>query len=277
MSSSRALLVLGLAAPLCAAPAFAQERLLPAVRSFELPEASPRVYGVVGRLISTRRGESRFGNEREAEVVLGENVPLVALTRGARPIVLGIGSQVYGRFSLDDSKTALISVDWVAALNTSVQLGALGLTMQVYHESSHLGDEYGDRFDVQRLDWSREVVAGWATYSVGRWRLTGSASYVLYDGLGLPRTGAALGLDMGGGRHQTVIRPVSTLAGLYLESTAATGWRVSTSAKLGVVFGGRSGSRRIGVALIAHDGLSTQRQFFREESQYLGVEMRFDL
>ena len=29
--------------------------------------------------------------------------------------------------------------------------------------------------------------------------------------------------------------------------------------------------------LIAHDGLSTQRQFFREESRYVGMEVRFDL
>jgi hypothetical protein len=29
--------------------------------------------------------------------------------------------------------------------------------------------------------------------------------------------------------------------------------------------------------VIAHDGLSTQRQFFREESRYLGLEVRFDL
>src|SRR5919112_1897172 len=173
MSSMRALLAVGLAMPLSLTTVHGQDRLFPAVRSFELPEASPRVYGVVGRLLSTRRGESRFGNEREAEVVLGENVPVVAVKRGPRPIVLGIGSQVYGRFSLNDSKTALISVDWVAALNTTALLGPLALTLQLYHESSHLGDEYGDRFQAQRLDWSREVAAGWATYGVGDWRLTG--------------------------------------------------------------------------------------------------------
>jgi hypothetical protein len=33
----------------------------------------------------------------------------------------------------------------------------------------------------------------------------------------------------------------------------------------------------ISVSFIAHDGLSTQRQFFRHESQYIGMELRFDL
>lgn len=277
MSSIRAVVALGTTVALCSGPATAQERFFPAVRSFELPEASPRVFGVVGRLISSRRGESRFGDEREAEAVLGENVPVVAIKRGPQPIVLGIGSQVYGRFSLEDSKTALISVDWVAGLNATATLGAVSATIELYHESSHLGDEYGDRFQAPRLDWSREVLAGWATYGRGRWRFTGGASYVLYDGLSLPKAGAAFGLDYGGGRHPIPARGVEPVIGLYVEGAAATRWRLSNSAKLGLTFGRGEGARRVGVALIAHDGLSTQRQFFRQESQYLGLEVRFDL
>jgi hypothetical protein len=277
MSSIRVLLLAGLLVPLCSVRGTAQARLFPAVQSFELPEASPRVYGVVGRVLSTRRGESRFGNEREAEVVLGENLPLVAIRRGPRPIVLGIGSQVYGRFSLDDAKSALISVDWVAGLNTTAVFGPLAFTMQVYHESSHLGDEYGDRFQVQRLDWSREVVAGWATYEAGRWQLSTGASYVIYDGLDLPKAGAAFGIDLGGGGHRILTRAVEPVIGLYTEATAATRWRMSTSAKLGLALRGKEGTRSIGLALIAHDGLSTQRQFFRQESRYVGMEIRFDL
>ena len=277
MSSIRALLAVSVVMPLSLAPAYGQERLFPAVGSFELPEASPRVYGVVGRLLSTRRGESSFGDEREAEAIIGENLPLIAIKRGPRPIVLGLGTQVYGRFSLSDSKTALISVDWVAGLNTTAMLGNLAVTMQLYHESSHLGDEYGDRFQAQRLDWSREVIAGWITYGAGQWKLTGGASYVLYDGLRLPRAGAAVGLDWGAGRHRFLTRPFEPVLGLYTEGSAATDWRLSTSAKLGVAVRGKGGARSVGLAVIAHDGLSTQRQFFRRESRYLGLEVRFDL
>ena len=275
MSSIRA--VLGLVTVLlCSTHAAAQERLFPAVRSFELPEASPRAYGLVARVLSIRRGESRFGAEQEGEAVVGENFPVVALRRGPRPIVLGIGSQAYGRFSLDDSKSALISMDWVAGLNTTALLGAWALTLQLYHESSHLGDEYADDFGAGRLDWTREVVAGWASYTSGDWRLTGGASYVVDDGLSLPRPGAALGVDFHGNRHRASARAVERVIGLYTEATSATRWRLSTSAKLGVAFVGE-GAPRLGLAFIAHDGLSTQRQFFREESRYIGMELRIDL
>lgn len=258
--------------------AAAQERLFPRVASFELPRASPRVHGLAARLISVRRGESDFGREPEGEVVLGENFPLLALRRGSRPITLGFGSQVYGRFSLGDRKSALISNDWVVGLNTTARFGAWTLTGEIYHESSHLGDEYGDRFDASRLDWTREVAAAWLTYGTGPVRITGNLSYVLIDELGLERPGAALAADYEGrpAGHFLggVVRPV---AGVFFEGAAATSWRISSSARVGIAIAAASGGRELGIALIAHDGLSTQRQFFRRESRYLGAELRFDL
>jgi len=259
-------------------PAAAQGRVFPGVPSFELPEASPRVHGLVGRLLSARRGDSQFGREAEAEVGLGENFPVLALRRGPRPITLGFGSQVYGRFSLGDAKSAQISNDWVVGLNTTAQLGRWELTAELYHESSHLGDEYRDRFDATRLDWTREVMAGWASWRAGSWRFTGELSYALIDELRLARPGGALAVDFRG-------RPIGSplggslrpVAGVFFEAVGATDWRVSTSAKLGVSLAASSGGREIGIALIAHDGLSTQRQFFRRESRYIGAELRFDL
>jgi Protein of unknown function (DUF1207) len=277
MSSIPVPVFLGVAVLLCGSSAAAQQRLFPEVRSFELPEASPRVHGLVGRLISAQRGDSRFGQEHEGEVVLGENFPLVALKEGPRPIVLGFGSQVYGRFSLTDPKSSLISTDWVVGFNTTAALESWALTLEVYHESSHLGDEYGDRFPADRLDWTREALAGWASYVAGPWRLTAGASYVLDDQLNLPAPGGSLGVDYRGKSRRFVGGQVRPIAGLFAEAEAATRWRVSTSAKLGLAFATGSENHDISLGLIAHDGLSTQRQFFRQESQYVGVEVRFDL
>ncbi|HEY7479031.1 MAG TPA: DUF1207 domain-containing protein [Gemmatimonadales bacterium] len=234
------------------------------------------MHGLVGRLISVQRGESRFGKEAEAEVALGENFPVLALRRGERPITLGLGSQVYARFSLGDSRDALISNDWVVGLNGTAVLGRWAFTAEMYHESSHLGDEYEDAFDAKRLDWTREVLVGWASYNAGPWRITGSASYALRDELKLKRPGGTFAVDFRGPRRSGggALRPV---AGVFFDASAATSWRVSGSLKAGVALQTTPAGREIGLALIAHDGLSTQRQFFREESRYLGLEVRFDL
>jgi hypothetical protein len=277
MSSRRAPFALAAALLLSNGTAVAQERVFPAVHSFELPEASPRVHGFVGRLMSVQHGDSRFGREREGEVVLGENFPLVALKGGPRPIVLGLGSQVYGRFSLTDPKSALISTDWVVGINTTATVQSWALTLEVFHESSHLGDEYGDRFPGDRLDWTREVLGGWASYRAGVWRLTAGASYVLDDQLQLPAPGGSLGIDYRGRSQRFMGGQVRPVAGVFTEATAATRWRASTSAKLGVSFATPGDGHDLGLGLIAHDGLSTQRQFFRQPNQYVGLELRFDL
>lgn len=254
----------------------AQARIFPSVPSFERPEASPRVYGLAARLISARHGDSRFGNEAEAEVALGENFPVLALQQGDRPITLGFGSQVYARFSLTDAKSALISNDWVVGLNSTAIVDAWAFTIEAYHESSHLGDEYEDRTGAQRIDWTREVLAGWAGYTAGPWRLMGGASYTLRDELGLERLGGSFGLDYRPPHRpgRGALRPVG---GIYLDANAATAWKVSSSVKAGVALQTIPGGREIGFAVIAHSGLSTQRQFFRKESRYLGIEVRFDL
>jgi uncharacterized protein DUF1207 len=277
MSSSRAPFALGVALFLGGGAAVAQERVFPAVHSFELPEASPRVHGFVGRVMSVHRGDSRFGQEREGEVVLGENFPLVALQGGHRPIVLGFGSQVYGRFSLTDPKSALISTDWVVGINTTATVRSWALTLEVFHESSHLGDEYGDRFPADRLDWTREVLGGWASYAAGVWRFTAGASYVLDDQLQLPAPAGSFGIDYRGRSQSFMGGQVRPVVGVFSEASAATSWRVSSSAKLGVSFATPGEGHDLGIGLIAHDGLSTQRQFFRQPSQYVGLELRFDL
>ena len=255
-------------------PARAQSRLFPRVPSVELPSASPRAYGIVGRVLAVRRGESRFGRETEGDVGIGETFPLVALRRGPRPVTLGFGVQVYGRFSLTDPKSALISNDWVVGFNTAAELGAWQLVGELYHESSHLGDEYADHFNASRLDWTRETAAARARYRFGRWIATGQFSYVLQDQLGLARPAAAVALDYRGRRRRGGVYPV---AGIYLDAAAETAWRISTSARIGLEFSGAARSRSLGLALVAHDGLSTQRQFFRQESRYFGAELRFDL
>lgn len=208
--------------------------------------------------------------------MLGENISLVSLKGGDRPIILGLGSQVYGRFSLTDSKSALISTDWVVGVNTTAALTPWILTLEVFHESSHLGDEYGDRFPADRLDWTREVIAGWASYVAGPWRMTAGTSYSLVDQLNLPALGGSLGVDYHGRSSGFLGGKVRPVAGVFAEAHAATSWRVSTSAKLGLAFATHN-THDFSIGLIAHDGLSTQRQFFRQESQYVGLEFRFDL
>ena len=109
---------------------------------------------LVGRLLSARAATAEFGNEPEAEVALGENFPVLALRQGRRPITLGFGSQVYGRFSLADRRARSSATTGWSASTARPPSRRWAFTLELYHESSHLGDEYerSVQRDPARLD-----------------------------------------------------------------------------------------------------------------------------
>lgn len=275
--TSGTLSCLGLLLAALPPPAPAQERFFPDLPSFELPLASPRIAGFAGRVIQESVGDDQFGDEREADVTIGEDFPVLALRRGARPVTLGFGVQVTGRFSLDDSKTALISNDWQVGFNVHADLAPWLLDLQFYHESSHLGDEYMRRFNASRVDWTREVLALWAGYRTARFRVMGSIGNAVVDELDLSPWLGSLGMDYRAGAFSLLGLRATPIAGVFFEGASATDWRISTSAKLGLAFPGARVGKELRLSLIGHDGLSTQRQFFRSSSRFVGMEIEFQL
>ena len=99
---------------------------------------------------------------------------------------------------------------------------------------------------------------------------------VLVDQLGLARTLAAVAVDYRGRDGYVGRTPARLVAGIFTEAAAATRWRLSTSFRIAVEVGPQGGNR-LALGLVAHDGLSTQRQFYQNESRYVGTEIRFDL
>jgi hypothetical protein len=258
-----------------ASPAGAQRILPSGVAGFELPLASPRATGFVGRIVSVTRGDSRFGAETEADVNLAENFPLLQLNESPTPWTLDLGVGTQARFSLSDPKSALISGDWNVGFDVQGRVGRSQLALQLFHESSHLGDEYAEHFGVSRIDWTREVLMGWYGYPVGQATIRGSVGYVLTDQLRLPRGLASLAIDYRGRTGFVGRTPGRLVMGIYTSAEEATDWHLSTSAQIGVEFGRRPG-HTFALGLVWHAGLSTQRQFYRARSRYLGGEVRFD-
>lgn len=257
------------------APAAVHAQLLPSGPALEYPGAHPRPFAIFGRVLSVSPGESEYGAEREADAAVGGVIPIVRVSGGRAPIALGLALGVVARFSLDDPRTALISTDWTVGLHAATRVDRWRLALHLYHESSHLGDEYAERFDATRLDWTREVAALWASRGIGAFTAHAQLSYTLVDELALPRGAAGLGLDYRGPAAPVLGARLRPVVGVYVESVAFADWSVTTTGRAGVEFD--AGGRSAGVAIVALDGRSPQRQFFGRRSGYLGIELRFDL
>jgi hypothetical protein len=254
-------------------PVLGQVRLFPTVNQFQYPLGSGQIDGAVGRVVRLGRGESQFGQEIEADVSIGDNLPILGFEQPGSPF-LGLTLRVTGRFSLEDPKSSLISNDWVVGLHGVVDLGRWRLVAELYHESSHLGDEYSAKFGVDRIDWTREVAAIWARRTVGRFALHLRAGYTLDDELPLGRGSAGVGGDYRlpwgswlGGR-------VTPYMGIFAESQQYADWSVTTTGRAGIEIGDR-GHRSLGIGFTYLNGFSSQRQFYFQRSQYVGIEVRF--
>lgn len=266
---------LAAAAALFAGPATAQVTAFPTVDSFEYPVGSLRAAGIVGRVVKATRGETRYGPEREADVSVGENLPVLGFGSGDRPAFVGLTMRVGGRFSLDDPKSTLMGNDWVVGIHGTADRGPWRITAEVYHESSHLGDEYAEKFGARRIDWTREVGELWIGRRFGPFGVTAMGGYTLIDELPLARGSAALGLDYQAPRRSAVRAGLRPFAGVYAESQAYAGWKVTTTARAGVAL--QRGNRDVSIGAVFLNGLSNQRQFYNRRSRFVGFELRFDL
>jgi hypothetical protein len=260
-----------------ASPLAAQQRWLPDVTPFSYPLASPRVTGLVGRYVRTTVSDDDFAPSTEGEAALGANVPVLLLRGGPRPISFGVGAEVYGRFNLTDEESALISNDWTVGFNVKGEVDRWRPALEVYHESSHLGDEYHDHFNATRENWSRELTTGWLGFLAGRFTFTGGLTRVLRGQFSEKPWGAALALDYRSGVRTLLGLPVAPVAGIFTDSWEDTDWKVSTSLHIGVALPSSSSRREFGLGLIGHWGRSTQSQFHGARSDYYGAEVRFSL
>ncbi|MEE8267796.1 MAG: DUF1207 domain-containing protein [Gemmatimonadales bacterium] len=254
-----------------------QNRLLPDTPTFSYPLASTQVEGLVGRVVETSVSDNALGPGTEADVGIGKIFPLLALQDGKNPLHVAFEGQVTGRFSMHDDKSSLLSSEWWVGFNLTKQWAKWDATLQLYHESSHLGDELAETFSLTRLDWTRAVVAAWVGRRLGPFRLAGSVSRVLRGKPDLPPLAAAAGLDWFGPHFGLAGTPIQVVAGVFGDAAAQTEWRLSVMGRVGLVLGGAGGRRSLSISFIAYDGVSLQSQFYDQSSSYLGGELRLDL
>ena len=145
---------LACAAALGHTPAHAQltRRLLPPKAFLPTLVAAPREPMTAAKLMVVTRNATQLDETWEGEAALGTPIPLYVLS-GDTPehsLVLGVQGGVFARFSLSTESRDLISSDWVFALPLVLRRGGHWVRVRYFHQSSHLGDEYSEAFDVYR-------------------------------------------------------------------------------------------------------------------------------
>ena len=186
----------------------------------------------------------------------------------------GLQASVFALFDLDTESHELINADYFVGFYGAHRYRDLQLLARVYHQSSHLGDEFLLRSRVSRVNLSYEAVDVKGSWDL----LDGALRPYLGGGILFDREPADLA--RGFVQYGLEFRSPWTLAHGTLVPIAAVdigqreenGWRLDLSARAGVQFQAlQVYGRSLAVMLEYFNGHSPNGQFFSQEIDYVGI------
>jgi len=210
---------------------------------------------------------------------------------GSRPgdgFQISIAGSVFAQFDLDVSSYDLINADYIIGLPITIRRGVFSTRLRLFHQSSHLGDEFllrEDNPDFVRENISYEAAEMLLSLDGGPVRVYGGGEYLLRrEPADLERYVAHGGIELRPARR---LMRFGSLAGVRfvaagdLKASEQQDWKPAISVRTGFEFDRPRDSdppgRRWGLLFEAYDGPSPYGQFFRRDVRYFGAGIHFTL
>lgn len=193
---------------------------------------------------------------------------------------------VFAQFDLNTDSYDLINADYEVGLPITYRRGRGSWRLRLYHQSSHLGDEFLLRSRIPRENFAFESGEAMLSVDAGPLRVYGGGEYVfratprnvdsnvLHVGAELRQRASAL--------HFSGLHGVRLVAALDAKAVEDLGWHVAWSGRAGfeISRGGPNAmhaGRRWSILGQYYDGPSPYGQFFHEKVTYYGVGLHFSL
>ncbi len=191
---------------------------------------------------------------------------------------LGVEAAVFAQFDLSSPSDDLLNADYLVGFPLTYRWAGFSARARVYHQSSHLGDEFLLRPEntIQRQNLSFESAELIVSQEAGILRLYAGGEY-LFD-----RNPETLdpkvvhgGVELRGGEA----RGLRLVAALDVKSTEQQNWKPAWSVRAGFEFAwSRSPEHPLRVwSVLAeyYDGPSPYGQFFLDSTRYVGAGFHF--
>lgn len=186
---------------------------------------------------------------------------------------LGLQGAVFALFNLDSQSFDLVNADYWIGLPVTYRSGAWSFLGRIYHQSSHLGDEFLlGQPATSRINLSYEDLEILGSYDWQNLRFYGGGGYVLHSEPELERGHLQLGVEF---RWPHVYRGLDLLAAFDSQAADERDWSRNNSIQAG--FGFTRRNRQIRLMLEHFDGFSPNGQFYTDRLRYTGLGVYFDL
>jgi hypothetical protein len=191
---------------------------------------------------------------------------------------LGVTGAIFAQFDFGTPSIDLINADYLAGVGPSWRFSGHSGRLIVFHQSSHLGDEYILRSDLQRQNLAFEGVDLVVSQELGPIRFYGGGQYLFRRD---PETLEDLVAHGGGEVRIGDVRGVRLVGAVDVKSSEEQDWDPAVSARAGIEIAVWNQDdhppRLFDVVAEYYSGPSPYGQFFQEEIEYLGVGIHFYL
>ncbi len=253
----------------------------------------PRFFTNYRRVHFRGRGLPTEGEGRTINagiIALGGDFGLWGLRqpRGCDGLQVNFFGAIFSQFNLDAASADLLNTDFLVGPELTLRRGAVSGRLRVFHQSSHLGDEFLLNFAIktpgfQRQDLSFEAVDALVSVEGRWWRLYGGGGAVLADS-GNPDIDPGIvqwGLELRGPDWRPWRLPGQArfvpLFGADFQSFEERKWNITTSLKGGLELSTPGGTHRVRLVGTYLRGFIPFGQFFNTEKiEASGIELEFE-
>jgi hypothetical protein len=195
---------------------------------------------------------------------------------------VGFQAAVFSTFDLNSDSLDLVNADYWVGIPLSYRIGDFSILGRVYHQSSHLGDEFLLREGIdrsRRINVSYEAAEALASYDIGEeFRVYGGFSYLFdQEPSDLKPWGTQAGLEyessdtFANGR----LRPIAAADVKFREES---GWDMDLSLRAGVQLESTFlNPRRIRLLAEYYNGSNPNGQFYSRKLEYVGFGVNVQL
>ncbi len=187
---------------------------------------------------------------------------------------IGLQGAVFAVFNLDSESFDLVNADYWLGIPLSARFGPYSFLTRIYHQSSHLGDEFliGNP-DIPRINLSYEDWETLMSYEWRQWRFYGGGGVILNSEPNLDPLHLQAGMEY---RRPVTFRDWQLVGAVDLQADQEQNWQGSGSYQAGFAIDGHAG-REVRFMLEHYRGFSPNGQFYNERLRYTGLGIYFDL
>ena len=222
--------------------------------------------------------DSNVDGTNLTSISFGETIPFYRGNMGQSTAQWegGLQAGVFSDFNMDAPSTELLNSDFIGSFYSSVRSGQFSAFGRIYHQSSHLGDE----FLLRKIDTKFERVN--LSYEGVDLKL----SYEIPFGLRVYGGGGGLfrsepsDLDVWSAQYGTEFRSpwrieaysIRPIAGIDCKNYEENNWNTDVSARAGVEFEKLQVlGRKLQILIEYYKGYSPVGQFYKDKVEYIGL------